>query len=323
MLTDLSLDELQDYRSSQSDPDDFDAFWGDTLAQARRHGIDVRTRAVDTGLTTVEVHDVTFAGFGGEPVKGWLRLPAGANGPLPAVVQFVGYGGGRGAPFDELVWASCGYAHLVMDTRGQGSGWSEGATPDPHGAGPHGPGFLTRGIERREDYYYRRVLTDAVRAVEAARALPVVDPRRVAVVGGSQGGGIALAVAGLVPDVAGLLSFAPFLCDFPRAVMITDRDPYKEIGRYLAVHRERVEEVLALLSYFDGVNFARRAQAPAWFSTALMDPTCPPSTVYGAYHAYAGEKRMAVWPFNGHEAGQSFDTRAGIDALRELFAPGR
>ena len=31
--------------------------------------------------------------------------------------------------------AAAGYAHLVMDTRGQGSGWSVGETPDPDPTG--------------------------------------------------------------------------------------------------------------------------------------------------------------------------------------------
>ena len=48
---------------------------------------------------------MTFAGFGGHPVKGWLTLPAGADGPLPLVVEFVGYGGGRGLPHEHLLWA--------------------------------------------------------------------------------------------------------------------------------------------------------------------------------------------------------------------------
>lgn len=59
-------------------------------------------------------------------------------------------------------WATAGYAHLIMDTRGQGSGWSSGHTADPEGSGPAQPGFLTRGISEPATYYYRRVFVDAV-----------------------------------------------------------------------------------------------------------------------------------------------------------------
>jgi cephalosporin-C deacetylase len=316
MFTDLPEPALREYRSTQTDPDDFDEFWATTLAETRAHPLDLRVEPVDTGLTTVDVYDVTFAGWAGQPVRAWLRVPAGAEGPLPAVVQFVGYGGGRGAAVENLFWSSAGFAHLQMDTRGQGSGWSLGATPDPDGSGPAHPGVMTRGIDSRETYYYRRVFADAVRAVEAARALDVVDASRVSVVGGSQGGGIALAVAGLVPDLAAVAAYVPFLCDFRRATVITDADPYKEIGRYLAVHRHRASSVHDVLAYFDGVNFAQRAAAPALFTTALMDPTCPPSTVFGAFHAYAGAADITVWPYNGHEGGGFEDDLLALALFR-------
>jgi cephalosporin-C deacetylase len=320
MFVDEPEAALRTYQSSQHDPEDFDAFWADTLRDTRQHALDVHVVPVDAGLATVDVFDVTFPGYRGQPVKAWLRVPHGASGPLPAIVQYVGYGGGRAHPIDDLLWSSAGYAHLLMDTRGQGSSWGGGDTEDPSGSGPASPGFMTRGIGSRETYYYRRVFIDAVRAVEAARSLEVVDASRVAVLGGSQGGGISLAVAGLVPDLAAVFPRVPFLCDFPRSTTITDRDPYKEIGRYLSVHRDAFDRVHSVLAYFDGVNFARRASAPAWFTTALMDATCPPSTVFGAFNAYAGSKEITVWPHNDHEGGGVFDDEATLRVLSGLFA---
>lgn len=320
MRTDLSEPELWEYRSSQTEPEGLDAFWADTLAAARAAGGEVLTTPVETCLRTVEVHDVTFPGFGGEPVRAWLRLPVAAvrgTGRLPVVVEYVGYGGGRGAPEESLLWASAGFAHLHMDTRGQGSGGSRGDTPDSGPAGPQVPGVMTRGITSRETYYYRRMFTDAARAVDAARTLDAVDPERVAVVGTSQGGGAAIAAAALVPDVAALAAKVPFLCDFPRAVMITDDDPFAEVARYLATHRDQVAAVMEVLAHFDGVNLARRGRAPARFSAALMDSIVPPSTVSGAFHAYGGPKEIAVWPFNGHEGGGTADDLATVAFLRE------
>jgi cephalosporin-C deacetylase len=73
------------------------------------------------------------------------------------------------------------------------------------------------------------------------------------------------------------------------------------------------------LSYFDGVNFAKRASAPALFSVALMDQVCPPSTVYAAYHAYRGVKDIVVYPFNDHEGGLSHQRLAQINWLNDLI----
>ncbi len=63
----------------------------------------------------------------------------------------------------------------------------------------------------------------------------------------------------------------PLLCHFQRAVDIGDQDPYAEITRYLAVQRGAVPTAFTTLSYFDGVNFAKRASAPALFSIAPAD----------------------------------------------------
>ena len=261
---------------------------------------------------------MTFAGYGGSRIRAWLHLPAGAEGRLPAVVEYVGYGGGRGLAHERLLFALAGYAHLVMDTRGQGSTWSVSDTPDPDDPGaPAHPGFMTRGILDPATYYYRRVFTDAVRAVEAVRSHPSVDPRRVAVTGGSQGGGIALGVAGLVPDLAAVVPDVPFLCDFPRATTLIDADPYGEIARYLKAHRDHTEQVARTLDYFDGVNLGARATAPALFSVALMDQVCPPSTVYAAYNRYGGPKEIREYPFNDHEGGAGFHERTKLAWLAE------
>jgi cephalosporin-C deacetylase len=300
----MGLTDLEKYLPERTEPADFAAFWEQTLAEARSVPAALETEPVDTGLTTLTVDDVTFPGFGGQPVKGWLVRPRDAEGPLPAVVSYVGYGGGRGLPLDHLLWASAGYVQLVMDTRGQGAGWSTGDTPDDGpGAGPAYPGSMTRGVLDPATYYYRRVYTDAVRAVDAVRTHPAVDPERVLVAGGSQGGGIALAVAGLVPDISGVLTDVPFLQHIRRATEITDAYPYKEVANFCKAHRDKIETVFRTLSYFDGLNFAARATAPALYSVALMDDTCPPDTVFASYNHYLGPKEISVYPYNGHEGG--------------------
>ncbi|MFJ7996422.1 acetylxylan esterase [Streptomyces sp. NPDC096310] len=321
---DLPLDQLRTYRSTSEEPEDFDQFWAKTLAETRGHALDVRFEPVATGLATLDVFDVTFAGFGGHPVKGWLVLPASAPEPLPVVVEYIGYGGGRGLPHTHLLWGSAGFAHFVMDTRGQGAGWNGGDTPDPVGSASSYPGFMTRGVEDPHDYYYRRLFTDAVRAVEAARAHPLVDAARTAVVGASQGGGIALAVAGLIPDLTAVAPDVPFLCDFPRATTISARHPYREVGLYLKTYRGRTEQVWRTLGYFDGVHFAARGRAPALFSVALEDETCPPSTVFGAFNAYAHEdKAIEVYDFNDHEGGGAYQQAAQLAWLPERLTGPR
>jgi cephalosporin-C deacetylase len=319
---DLPLEELQHYLPPRHEPADFDTFWQETLNAVRQYPLEPRFEPVDYGLRTVETFDVTFNGYGGQPIKGWLLLPAQRSAPLPCVVEYVGYGGGRGFPFDWLPWSSAGFAHLVMDTRGQGSAWRSGDTPDsePDGSPPHAPGFMTRGILSPHTYYYRRVFSDGVRAVEAARTHPAIDPERIVVSGGSQGGGIALAVSGLDSTIQAVLPDVPFLCHYRRATQITDGFPYQEIVTYCKIHRDKIETVFETLAYFDGVNFAARAHARALFSVALMDEICPPSTVFAAYNHYAGPKEIKIWPYNHHEGGESYQTHEKLKFLHSLWS---
>ncbi|MDR1824931.1 MAG: acetylxylan esterase [Bifidobacteriaceae bacterium] len=312
MYIDLPLEQLREYRGLTQEPSDFDQFWADTLDASRAQAWAPKLVLEDTGLTAIDVYDLRFAGYGGQPIAGWVRVPHDLPGPAPVVVHFQGYGGGRNHAIENLPYAAAGYVHVFMDTRGQGSSWCEGVTPDDAPAGPHFPGWMTLGVEKKETYYYRRLMTDAVLAVEAAAQLEWADASRIGVRGGSQGGGLSLAAAALSPLVKAVAADVPFLCDYRRAVQVTDADPFHEITRYLATHRLAADAVYGVLDYFDGVNMARRATAPARLTAGLMDPIVPPSTAFAAYNAYAGPKEMVVWQHNGHEGGGPLDDAAAI-----------
>ncbi|ROO62360.1 cephalosporin-C deacetylase [Micromonospora sp. Llam0] len=325
---DLPLPQLATYNPSVVEPADFTTFWKSTLDDAASRDVLLDVRPEPTDLRLLDTWQVTFRGFGGDPVNAWYTRPAGVDTPLPAVVEYLGYGRGRGLPHERLTWPVAGYAHLLMDARGQGDQYGNGGdTPDPHPAAAGGPGPVTRGILDPTGYYYRRLITDAVRAVTAVRTLPGVDPARVVAAGNSQGGGLALAVAGLVDDLAALICTAPFGCHWRRAIEITDNEPYGDVARYLAVHRDAEPAVRRTLSYFDGVSFARTAVAPAHFGIGLRDTVCPPSTVFAAYNQYGAgngrpdrpDREIHPYPFNGHEGGEAEQVRRQLRWLHELF----
>ncbi|MCZ2096972.1 MAG: acetylxylan esterase, partial [Anaerolineae bacterium] len=71
---DYSLEELQKYRPAREEPSDFDAFWSATLAEARQHPLNAQFERVDYGLRLFDTYDVTFAGYGGQPIKGWFIM---------------------------------------------------------------------------------------------------------------------------------------------------------------------------------------------------------------------------------------------------------
>jgi cephalosporin-C deacetylase len=320
-LFDLPEAELREYRPTPRPPADLAEFWRRTFAQAQQVPLDARFTPVDAALPTLDVHDVRFAGWGGAPIAAWLVVPRDGRAEVPCVVQYLGYGMGRGLPHEHTMWAAAGWAVLLVDTRGMA-----GDTPDPHGGGsPHVKGFLTDGVDDPDHYYYRRVFTDAVRALAVAAVAPRVDASTLVVMGMSQGGAMAQAVGALhrfadVPAPLAALIDVPFLTHVRRAVDITDSTPYHELVDYLSRRRDDVDRVFATLDYFDGLHLAPLGTVPALYSTALRDPICPPSTVFAAYHAWAGRKRIEVWPFNEHEGGGPYQQAVQLRYLRDLLA---
>jgi cephalosporin-C deacetylase len=319
---DLPQEQLKDYRTSTPEPAELDRWWRERLDQARAVAREpVLTRYEAGTYAPVQVYDTEFSGAGGDRIRAWYLRPAGGPDPAaPVVVKFIGYGGGRGLPSEHALLPALGYALLVMDTRGQGGRWSTGATGD-HADGWHaGPEYatvMTRGIARPEDYYYTRLFTDAVRAVETACAL--AGAARVAVTGVSQGGGLSLAAAALVPErVAVCHADVPFLCDIQRAITLAPQAPYTEVPEFLAHQVDLIPAALDTLRYVDCALLARRITARCLLSAGLMDMICPPSTVFAAYNEITAGKDISVHPFTGHAVPQAHVERQ-LRHLREYL----
>lgn len=304
-LFDLPLEELQRYRYPRKAPADLREFWTSTIEQSRSKAAPLVVEKADTRVSAFEISDLTFSGFGGEPIKAWALRPARVTEELPVIVEYVGYGGGRGRPHERMVWAAHGYLHVVVDTRGQGSVFNVSATPDPHGSAPATPGYLTRGIDDKDNLYYRRVFTDAVLAVDAVRQLPGIDQERIAVWGHSQGGAMAMATAALRDDLVACGARTPFLCGIDRNIDVTTVPPYSELATYLSVHRDPA--ALDVLAYNDVALLAPWIDCPTYVSVALADQVCPPSGIYGAINAMPTAPTVQVWKYNGHESGGAFD----------------
>jgi cephalosporin-C deacetylase len=319
---DLPEEQLKDYRTGTLEPDGLDRWWRARLDEARAAAREPAVTRYEAGTyAPVEVYDAEFSGAGGDRIKAWYLLPGGGMAAgTQTVVKFIGYGGGRGGPAEHLLLPALGYALLVMDTRGQGGRWTTGATGDHADgwhAGPENANVMTRGIARPEDYYYTRLFTDAVRAVETACAL--TGAARVAVTGMSQGGGLALAAAGLVPDLVAVChADVPFLCDIQRGITMAPEAPYTEVPEFLAHQVDLIPAALDTLRYVDCALLARRITAQCLLSVGLMDGICPPSTVYAAYNEIRSGKDLSVHPFTGHEV-PSAHTERQLRHLREFL----
>lgn len=323
-MFDLPLDQLREYRPAVAEPDDFDEFWTQQRAVMDTVPLDATFSPIDTVIRSAEVYDVSFAGHGGTRINGWLMVPHELDDDVPVVVEFVGYQGGRGVPVDWLSWSCAGFAHFVMDSRGQGGGWRRSDTDDSGDRGaPAAKGFMTRGIASAGDHYFTRLFIDAWRALQVPSAFERLSDRGVVSAGVSQGGGLALAAAHLGAPVVAAVPEVPFLAHIRRGAEMTDEYPYGEIADYCKVYPERVDAVFHTLSYLDVVNHARRITSPALFSVGLTDLITPPSTVFAAYNYCAGDKQIEVYSFNGHEGGGSLHFERKVKFVRTVAGVAR
>lgn len=123
---------------------------------------------------------VGFESAAGEPIRGFFAAPRGA-GPFPAVVLLhscLGLPSNRRAV--ETALSDAGFAALFVDE------------------------FSTRGAKETCSVDFPNLLPDAFGALAWLAGRPDVDARRIAVVGFSQGGDGALAVAAAPSGAAGL-----------------------------------------------------------------------------------------------------------------------
>ncbi len=292
---DMPLSRLRDYKPELNRQGDFDSFWSQTIGEALSQPLKAELTPYPLKLRGLDVFEVRFDGFGGGRIAGWYVCPSG-GGRHPAVMMYHGYSGRAPRPLDLMAIASQGFAVMSMDCRGQ-NGRSEQASS----TGGHASGWMTQGIGSPQTYYYRYVYADAVRALEVLAGRGEVDASRIAVAGGSQGGGLSLAAAALSSRPVLAFPDIPFLCDFRRAIDITPTNPYLEFTVLFKIQPELYETALRTLSYFDCMNLAPRITARTIISNGLQDDVCPPSTIFAVYNHLTCEKQMEVYPFHKHE----------------------
>lgn len=316
---DWPLERLIEFRPPHTRESDFDAFWRDALDELAQVPVAGSLSRLEYPCANVEAYRLDYAACRGQTVTGWYLLPPAAlrqSARIPAVAVFHGYGGSRGRVTEHLHWVLQGYAVLAVDVRGQAGDTPDWSVP----TGGQMTGRMTQGIHDPHHYYYRGVYQDALRAVQWLRTRAEVDPDRVIATGNSQGGGLTLAVAALDQQLAAAMPDVPFLCHFRRAVDAHTAGPYGELVEYMKRRPEHVATVFRTLSYFDNINLAGSIRCPVLCSVALLDPICPPSTVFAAYNQIAGPKEIRIYPYNGHEGGGSLHTEEKYRFLQQVLA---
>lgn len=283
------IDEAKILPTTQ-DPKDFDTFWQNAISDARKTPLNpMITLLPDRCTSTQNVYHVSFQNERpGSRMYGILIVPK-KEGKYPAILQVPGAGirPYNGANYgDDVITLEVGIHGVPVNMPQEVyNNLAAGALNN----------YPAMNKNNRDTHYYKRVYLGCVRAVDFIFTLPEFDGQTVGVTGGSQGGALSIVTAGLDPRIKFLAAFYPALCDY--AGYLNNRAggwPH-----YFSKNQPVLNEV-ETLAYFDVVNFARRVQAPGWYSWGYNDTVCPPTSTYSAYNVIPAPKELHLFLETGH-----------------------
>jgi len=302
MLVDMPLDKLKQYAGRNPKPDDHEAYWNAALEEQQNTDPEVSLEPVSFPCTFAQCFHMWFTGVGGARIYAKFIRPKNITKPGPAVLCFHGYSGSSASWSSYLNLAAQGICVAAMDCRGQG-----GKSMDVGNVvGNTLHGHIIRGVDGApDDLLYRQIFLDTAQLFRVVSEMEEVDAARIGAVGGSQGGGLALACAALNPTLNRVSASCPFLCDYQRVwEMDLAKDAYLEIEEYFRhfdPRHQREEAFFTRLGYIDVQHLAPRIRGKVLMHTGLMDTVCPPSTQFAAYNKITAPKQHYLYPDFRHE----------------------
>lgn len=286
--------------SPLSRKDDFEDFWKGTLDELAKVPVNARMEKVEEYSNDVRTtYNVTLDSFGGGVCGGIITIP-NKEGKYPVSVSYMGYGADV---YYNDPSASPERIDFLVSVRNQGLFRDEGRWCD-------------RGLESKENYYYRGAFCDVVRAVDFVCTLEKADTSRIYAWGDSQGGAFTWISAAVDHRMCAIAPSVPFLGDFEDYHKIVWW-PMHEI--FEEAEKEGLDRghVLDVMSYFDVKNFTPYVKCPVYMAFGMQDPTCPPHTNFAEYNncGSADKKYMCV-PTCGHDM---WKEKAWSAAREEFF----
>ena len=303
LMFDMPWEQLQTYCGCNPCPNDLDPYWQQGLDEMEAVDADMKWSPASFQTDFAECLDLYFTGVRGARIHAKVLRPKQVGKSHPAVIMFHGYTANSGNWTDKLGYVAAGFTVAALDCRGQG-----GLSQDVGSVtGTTMRGQIIRGLDGPSDnLLFRHIFLDTAQLTRIVMGMDDVDASRIGVTGASQGGGLTLACAALVPEVARVAPVYPFLCDYQRVwEMDQAKDAYFELQDYFRrfdpLH-ERETEVFTQLGYIDVQHLVPRIQGQVLMATGLMDTVCPPSTQFAAYNKITAEKSLRVYPDFAHES---------------------
>lgn len=272
-------------------PDDFDEFWNEAAEEAKAAPLDLhRSLRNDFELSGFQVEAVRFRGVNGDSLSGWFACPEGGR-RLPGFIWVPPYG--RESLLPNAYGTREGFASLSFNFHGETAFHQEKYVT--------ARGYFANGAESPETWIFRTMLQNAIVATRILQAQVEVDEDRVAAMGMSQGGGIAIWLGAWCPIIRAVCADMPFLGAMPKTLIRNaHRYPMKELIDFAGTMPLGMERLHNTLAYYDTVNMATRCGVPTHVTMGLKDPSCRPDTVQAIFEALPGRKMLRQYDW-GHD----------------------
>lgn len=292
------IKDLEQYMPALTRREDFAKFWEESRRQWESVPLDVVMRLTDYPTSYVRVYEISYQGFDETRIHGWYLVPAfGENKQLPCLIHYHGFTESRGYPYQFFPWVMLGMAVISIDCRDQGG--ITGNCAHYTQAGQVG-NVLTKGLLDKNEYYFRAVYGDSIKALDFACSRPEIDSSNIMVRGTSQGGAIGMAVCALDERPSLGIVNVPGNSNIEYRV-IHRNGSFSSVNDYLRKYPYELERVFETLSYFDTMNMADSITCPIYASVALGDMVCPAKCYYASYNRIRASKQITVYPFNEHD----------------------
>ena len=275
-------------------PEDFESFWENAKEKAAKVPMLTRVRySQEESNDRVDVFYIRIQSYkAGNYVYGVLTVP-NTEGRKPAILRLPGaavrkFSGPDPLAYEGFVVLNIGVHGIPVDQD------SEIYKQLENGAMS---GYVLKGLENRDSYYYKRTYLGCVRAVDYLCSRDDVDPSRIACYGGSQGGMLSIVTAALDKRISALFAYFPAFCDVTGYY-------YGRSGGWPHLFLDKsdplIEQKVAVSKYYDVVNFARFLTQPGFYAWGFNDIVCCPSSTFSAYNVITAPKTLCLARDTGH-----------------------
>jgi cephalosporin-C deacetylase-like acetyl esterase len=234
---------------------------------------------------------------GPKPAIGYFAKPKAAQAKSLPIILFFHSAGVKGiwcrsTPGNALYYAKMGALCFDLNAHGMLNN-----QPEEYYAGLENgelKDYPFQGIGNKKDFYFRGMYLRLMRTLDFLTKQPEWDGKRILVIGQSQGGGQALAAAGLDKRVTAVVATLPAMCDWGGNL------DGRKGGWPNPMGSKEPESKLQVLPYFDTASLLKGTKARIFAEIGLIDNTCPSTSIYAALNQAKGEKTIIPIPYLGH-----------------------